>query len=153
MFDTVERSASGVERDSAGMKYQKQSEAFSLSRARETLEATRWAAENNGEGEAAWQRLCDDLDANYAWGAVELDTAMGLINKYRMPHLRFHDVRHLNASVMVKLRIPDLYAMERGGGKTRSRLNRVYQHTFSDERLAVDAQVDEFFNSIMHKDK
>lgn len=67
--------------------------------------------------------------------------------------MRFHDLRHLNASIMVKINITDIYAMERGNWKTRSTLNRVYQHTFSDERLAVDARVDEFFNSIVHKDK
>lgn len=32
--------------------------------------------------------------------------------------MTFHDLRHLNASVMAALRIPDKYAQERGGWKS-----------------------------------
>ncbi len=63
--------------------------------------------------------------------------------------MRFHDLRHLNASVMVALGVPDLYAMERGGWKTKSTLNRVYQHTFSAERQAVDQKIDQYFESLL----
>lgn len=66
-----------------------------------------------------------------------------------LPHTRFHDLRHLNASIMLQLGIPDKYAMERGGWATDDVLKKVYQHTFSDERLAVDAKVDAYFDNII----
>ena len=65
------------------------------------------------------------------------------------PLISFHDLRHLNASVMVLLGVPDKYAMERGGWSTNSTLRNVYQHTFSDEREAVDRKIDEYFEGII----
>ena len=65
------------------------------------------------------------------------------------PRISFHDLRHLNASVMVKLHVPDKYAMERGGWSTTSTLKSVYQHTFSDEREAVNQKINKYFNEII----
>lgn len=62
--------------------------------------------------------------------------------------MTFHDLRHLNASVMLQLGVPDKYAMERGGWSTTSTLKSVYQHTFSDERRRVDDIIDSYFESI-----
>jgi len=64
-------------------------------------------------------------------------------------HMTFHDLRHLNASVMLMLGIPDKYAMERGGWSSNGVLKSVYQHTFSDERRHVDEQIDAFFNDFL----
>lgn len=75
-----------------------------------------------------------------------------LIERAGLPKMRFHDLRHLNASVMVALGIPDKYAMERGGWSTPEVLKSVYQHTFSSERQQVDSAIDDYFSSIMqHK--
>ena len=63
--------------------------------------------------------------------------------------MKFHDLRHLNASVMLMLGIPDKYAMERGGWSTNHTLKSVYQHTFSEERKLVDEKIDNYFNSIL----
>ena len=57
--------------------------------------------------------------------------------------------RHLNASVMLMLGIPDKYAMERGGWSTNHTLKAVYQHTFSEERKLVDEKIDNYFNNIL----
>lgn len=65
-----------------------------------------------------------------------------------LSHMTFHQLRHMNASVMAMLGVPDLYAMERGGWKTKSTLNKVYQHTFSAERQAVDSKMDSYFESL-----
>ena len=48
--------------------------------------------------------------------------------------MRFHDLRHILASVMLALGIPDKYAMERGGWSTPNTLKNIYQHIFSKER-------------------
>lgn len=74
-----------------------------------------------------------------------------LLEKNGLPHMTFHDLRHLNASVMLQLGIPDKYAMERGGWSTTSTLKSVYQHTFSDEREAVNAKIDEYFETVVIK--
>lgn len=65
------------------------------------------------------------------------------------PHTTFHQLRHINASVMLQLGIPDKYAMERGGWATPDTLNTVYKHTFSKERKAVDKKVDAYFGKII----
>ncbi|MDE6500622.1 MAG: site-specific integrase [Ruminococcus sp.] len=68
-------------------------------------------------------------------------------------HIRFHDLRHLNASVMLALGVPDKYAMERGGWSSTSVMKSVYQHTFTAERQAVDNKIDDFFNEIISEQK
>ena len=62
--------------------------------------------------------------------------------------ITFHDLRHVNASVMLQLNVPDKYAMERGGWKTDSTMKRVYQETFSRERKNVDAIIDSYFDDV-----
>lgn len=63
--------------------------------------------------------------------------------------MSYHDLRHLNASVMLMLNIPDKYAMERGGWSTDCILKSVYQQTFSNERKRVDSIIDNYFNGII----
>ena len=60
----------------------------------------------------------------------------------------FHDLRHVNASVMLMLGVPDKYAMERGGWSTTSTLKQVYQETFASERMAIDKKIDDYFSEI-----
>ena len=67
------------------------------------------------------------------------------------PDITFHDLRHLNASVMLMLGIPDKYAMERGGWSNRATLKNVYQETFSSERQSVDAKIDTYFTELVTK--
>lgn len=63
--------------------------------------------------------------------------------------ITFHDLRHLNASVMLMLGIPDKYAMERGGWATDNILKSVYQQTFSSERKKIDKIIDGYFTGII----
>lgn len=63
--------------------------------------------------------------------------------------ITFHDLRHLNASVMALLQIPDKYAQERGGWKTDKVMKRVYQNTFKAERVRVDNIIDGYFEKFM----
>lgn len=65
--------------------------------------------------------------------------------------LTFHQLRHLNASVMLSLGVPDKYAMERGGWATNSTLKNVYQHTFSEERKQVDEIINRYFEDALHE--
>lgn len=63
--------------------------------------------------------------------------------------MTFHDLRHVSASLMAKLRIPDKYALERGGWKTDIIMKRVYTEIFTDERVNVDDIMDNYFEQFL----
>lgn len=63
--------------------------------------------------------------------------------------ITFHDLRHINASLMAMLRIPDKYAQERGGWKTDHIMKSVYTETFTEERQRVDGIVDDYFQKLL----
>lgn len=64
-------------------------------------------------------------------------------------HMTFHDLRHLNASVMALLSIPDRYAQDRGGWKSDKVMKKTYMQVFSDERIKVDNIIDDYFENAM----
>ncbi|WP_276925469.1 tyrosine-type recombinase/integrase [Eisenbergiella massiliensis] len=68
-----------------------------------------------------------------------------LIEKAGLKPMTYHDLRHVNASVMALLQVPDKYAQERGGWKTDAVMKKVYTHTFGQERQRVDNMIDEYF--------
>lgn len=61
--------------------------------------------------------------------------------KFNLPHFRFHDLRHYQASILHAMGVPDKYIMERGGWKTDSTLKNIYQHTMSDKRRQVENDI------------
>lgn len=65
--------------------------------------------------------------------------------------ITYHDLKHLNASVMLMLGVPDKYAMERGGWSTDNILKSVYQQTFSNERVRFDEVIDSYFSSVIQQ--
>lgn len=73
------------------------------------------------------------------------------LKAHDVPHMSFHDLRHMNASIMLALNIPDKYAMERGGWSTNNIMKSVYQHTFSAERQEADRKIDNYFESLLDK--
>lgn len=63
---------------------------------------------------------------------------------------RFHDLRHYNASVMLAIKTPDLYAKRRMGHATTHMLKTVYQHVIQDaERASNDAINAEFVATLL----
>ena len=69
-----------------------------------------------------------------------------------IPHYRFHDLRHANASVMLALGVPDKYAMERMGHATNNMLKTVYQHTMKSKQDEISTAVDNYFEQKLHTD-
>lgn len=67
-----------------------------------------------------------------------------------IPRFRFHDLRHVNASVMLELNVPDKYAMERMGHATTNMLKTVYQHTVQEKKIQVANAVDSYFEEKLH---
>lgn len=72
-----------------------------------------------------------------------------LLKKNNIPHMTFHDLRHVNASVMAMLNIPEKYALERGGWKTPSVMKNIYQSTFEAGRTQADAIMDTYFEQAL----
>ena len=70
-----------------------------------------------------------------------------ICKKAGVQHYRFHDLRHINASVMLALGIPNKYAEERMGHATDNMLKTVYQHTISSEQRATARKVNGYFES------
>lgn len=75
-----------------------------------------------------------------------------LCRQYNLPHYRFHDLRHVQASVMLLLNVPDKYAMERMGHASNNMLKNVYQHTMRKKSEEVADMVDSYFESNLHTD-
>lgn len=67
-----------------------------------------------------------------------------------LPKIRFHDLRHINASIMLLMGIPQKYAMERGGWSSSQTMEKIYQHTFKDEKKQVDANINEFISNLIN---
>ena len=65
--------------------------------------------------------------------------------------IRFHDLRHYYASVMLSLGVPDKYAMERMGHATPNMLKSVYQHLMDEKRNEVSSSVNGFFQNMQHE--
>lgn len=63
------------------------------------------------------------------------------LKKAGLQHFRFHDLRHYQASILHAMGVPDKYIMERGGWKTDSTLKNIYQHTMSDKRKEIEADI------------
>ncbi len=71
-----------------------------------------------------------------------------ILAKHNIQHISFHDLRHMNASIMLSLGVPDKYAMERGGWSSNKVLQSVYQHTYTDTRILIDDKIDNYFLNI-----
>lgn len=71
-----------------------------------------------------------------------------LCKKEGLPHFRFHDLRHLNASIMLAVGMPNKYAQERMGHATDNMLKTTYQHTIKEEMKRYDEKIDERFKSL-----
>lgn len=76
-----------------------------------------------------------------------------ICEKNGLPHFRFHDLRHANASIMLALGVPDKYAMERMGHATNNMLKTVYQHTLSSEKDAISKTVNRYFSEMLTDDE
>lgn len=98
------------------------------------------------------KKLIDQVDGDI----IVPDSEKALSYRFRkcmerngMSGITFHDLRHVNASLMAMLRIPDKYAQERGGWKTDHIMKSVYTETFTEERQKVDGIIDDYFQQFL----
>lgn len=74
-----------------------------------------------------------------------------LCDKAGLPHYRFHDLRHFNASLMLAAGLPDKYAMKRMGHATNNMLKTVYQHTIKEREAAYDAAIETALDDLLQQ--
>lgn len=101
------------------------------------------------------QRIRELVEASETDLIVPLseDTIYGrftrLLKANNMPHMSFHDLRHVSASVMSFLDIPDQYAMDRGGWNSDKIMKSTYMQIYQSERIAVDDKINSYFESTL----
>lgn len=71
-----------------------------------------------------------------------------ICKKAGVPHFRFHDLRHANASVMLAINVPDKYSMKRMGHATNNMLKTTYQHTIKEKEKEFDSKIDSEFEKL-----
>lgn len=76
-----------------------------------------------------------------------------ICEKAGVQHYRFHDLRHLNASAMLAVGVPDKYSMKRMGHATNNMLKTVYQHTIKEKEKQYDDAIENYFSNLMKPDK
>lgn len=72
-----------------------------------------------------------------------------LLERFDMPHIRLHDLRHYNAVIMMKYGVPDKVAAERLGHSQITTLRDVYQHVTKD----LDKRAADDINKMFNKEK
>ena len=75
-----------------------------------------------------------------------------ICEKAGVPHYRFHDLRHTNASIMLASGIPDKYSMKRMGHATNNMLKTTYQHVIKEREAEYDQQIDDYFKDLLPPD-
>lgn len=63
--------------------------------------------------------------------------------------MRFHDLRHIFASVGSRLNISQKVLQEMGGWSNPQTLTNVYQHTFESDRKKSENAIDRYFNDLL----
>lgn len=70
-----------------------------------------------------------------------------LLKENKLPHIRFHDLRHFNATMMLKYRISDKEAAKRLGHANPNTLRKTYQHVLDE----MDRHNATTLNQIIHR--
>jgi len=68
-----------------------------------------------------------------------------LLEKKGIEHCRFHDLRHANAAVMVRLGVDSRYAQERNGWASDRMYKQVYGYTMDDKMQTVTQDINMYF--------
>ena len=68
--------------------------------------------------------------------------------KAGVEHYRFHDLRHVNASVMLLNNTPIKHVTNRMGHKTDAMVKKVYGHVFRNREETYDNTIDQYFDDL-----
>lgn len=67
------------------------------------------------------------------------------LERVGVPRCRFHDLRHANAAVMVRLGVDSKYAQERNGWADDRMYKQTYAYIMADQMRAVDDSINTYF--------
>jgi len=84
------------------------------------------------------------IEGNCLWRRLQV-----ILKRAGLPSIRFHDLRHSNATIMAALNIPELYAQKRGGWSSPATMQKIYTHAMTSKQAEVDQQIDRFFQGLM----
>lgn len=91
-------------------------------------------------------------------GRIIKATPMQITNRFsraikfsKLPHFRFHDLRHYSASIMHAIGVPDQYIMQRGGWSSDNVLKSVYRNTIDDQTQKFNQNINHHFESMQHE--
>lgn len=72
-----------------------------------------------------------------------------MLEKYGIRHCKFHDLRHANAAVMIRLGVESKYAQERNGWATDDMYKQVYGYVMDDKMKSVSNCINQYFENKM----
>ena len=78
-------------------------------------------------------------------GAAIYKRFVRTLDQAGIPRCRFHDLRHINAAVMVRLGVDSKYAQERNGWASDRMYKQVYAYAMSDQMAAINKSIDGYF--------
>lgn len=82
-------------------------------------------------------------------GAAIYKRFVRTLDQAGIPRCRFHDLRHINAAVMVRLGVDSKYAQERNGWASDRMYKQVYAYAMSDQMTAINESIDDYFGNKM----
>jgi integrase len=75
-----------------------------------------------------------------------------ICKKAGVQHYRFHDLRHVSASVMLSIGVPNKYSMKRLGHATDHMLKTTYQHIIKEKDIKYNNMTDAEMEKILFED-
>lgn len=93
-----------------------------------------------------------NLIAQVPGDVIVPDTSRSIVRRYitalrkaGVPYLKFHGLRHLNASLMAEMQIDRATARERGGWANNTVMDQIYTHSLAAAKEKADEKMDRYF--------
>lgn len=93
--------------------------------------------------------VCCKSDGGIVNGGTFSHRFASLLKEHGLPHIRFHDLRHFNATMMLKYKISDKEAAKRLGHANPNTLRKTYQHVLDE----MDKHNAEILNQVVRRKK
>lgn len=74
-----------------------------------------------------------------------------ILEDFGLPHVRFHDLRHFNATIMLKYGVPDKIASKRLGHSQVQTTREIYQHVLPDMDQQASILLEDTFSKRIKK--